>query len=267
MFNLWDEWHQHKLKDTDLTAFELAFVSSIGDKFDGKLVDPVLSHFGVSQCLAAQPLVSQLPIRYVLVSPLHRTLETARLLFEKHPKRSTIEFVVLPLIREVIANPDDIPAFTLARQKETYASLPDFHYNFDLVENSGSGDLYFMETMDKEVQEEIVTKTKREGMAHYVDIILSTMRRRWLVNGKHKKKLESFENGRHRGQTFAHWVINDFAREKGVSGNEIMVVTHSVFLRQLISQDFNEYGKGLCTQVKNAEPFLFDLNSIIPCDP
>ena len=263
MFNLWDEWHEERLKDADLTAAELAFVSSIADKFDGKLVDPVLSRFGIAQCLAAQALINQLQIRYVLVSPLHRTLETARLLFDKHPKKTTIEFIVLPIIREVIANPDDIPVFTLARQKERYTALTDLHFNFDLVEG---GDAYFLDTMDGEVQERLGERLKREGTEHYVDATLDTMRQRWLTNGKHKKKLESFPNGRRRGHMFAQWVVNDFAKEKGVALNEIMVVTHSVFLRQLISQEFNEYGKGLCTQVKNAEPFLFNLNSIIPLD-
>jgi broad specificity phosphatase PhoE len=263
MFNLWDEWHSGRLKDTDLTPTELSFVSSIADKFDGKLVDPVLSHFGVAQCLAAQPLINQLSIRYVLVSPLHRTLETARLLFEKHPKRTTIEFIVLPIIREVLANPDDIPAFTIARQKERYTTLTDLHYKFDLVEG---GEAFYLETMDSEVQEELGARLKREGTQHYVEASLDVMRQRWLTRGKHKKKLESFLNGRKRCHTFAQWAVNEFAKEKGVALSEVMIVTHSVFLRQLVSQEFNEYGKGMCVQIKNADPFLFNLNSIIPLD-
>jgi len=263
-FNMWDDWKEGRLKSADLTEEELLFATSVENKFDGKLVDPVLSHIGVNQSTAAQSLVNVLPIQYVLVSPIQRTLETARLMFATHPNLPNIRFVVLPIIREIMANPDDIPCFTLDRMKKKYTSLPNYSFDFDLVENSRSKSLYFLETMDKWVEERVSAEVAVEGEQNYVDIMLRTMREKWAHSQKHGKKIESFENGRKRCHTFAQWVANEFMEETGVDGGNIMVVSHSVFISHLVAQEFNDYGKAVCPKIQNAKPFLFDLNTIIP---
>lgn len=264
LFNMWDDWYEGRLKDSDLTSKELAFASSILDKFDSNLVDPYLSHIGVKQSIAAQQMINQLPIKYVLVSPIQRTLETASLLFETHPNRAAINFIVLPIIREIMANPDDIPAFTLSRLKDKYESHKDLHFDFSLVENSRNKLLYFLETMDEEVRDRVMNEVHRTQEEDYVNIMLNIMKEKWVHLPQHKKKIESFDNGRKRGHKFAQWVSKEFMVEKGVSGNEIMVVSHSVFLSHLIAQEFNDYGKAVCPKIKNAEPFLFDLNTVVP---
>jgi broad specificity phosphatase PhoE len=261
---MWDDWYEGRLKDLDLTPTELSFARGIVDKFDSNLVDPFLSHIGINQSIAAQPTINQLPIKYVLVSPIHRTLETASLLFETHPNRGSIKFIVLPLIREIMANPDDIPAFTLNRLKDKYESHKDLHFDFSLVENSRNKLLYFLETMDEEVRDRVLDEVHRSKEEEYINIMLNVMRDKWIHLPHHKKKIESFDNGRKRGHNFSQWVTQEFMREKGVSGNEIMVVSHSVFLSHLVAQEFNDYGKAVCPKIKNAEPFLFDLNTVIP---
>ena len=264
LFNMWDDWYEGRLKDSDLTPAELTFASSIVDKFDFNLVDPYLSHIGVNQCIAAQHTINQLPIKYVLVSPIQRTLETATLLFEAHPNRAAIKFIVLPIIREIMANPDDIPVFTLSRFKDKYESHKDLHFDFSLVENSRNRLLYFLETMDEEVRDRVMNEVYRSKEEDYVNIMLNVMREKWTHCPQHNKKIESFGNGRKRGHQFAQWVTQDFMMENEVSGNEIMVVSHSVFLSHLVAQEFNDYGKAVCPKIKNAVPFLFDLNTVVP---
>ncbi len=263
-FNMWDDWTEGRLKSSDLTPAELAFASSIVDKFDSKLVDPVLSHFGVSQAVAAQSTINTLPIKYVIVSPLQRTLETARLLFEKHPDLPRIQFVVNPMPREIMANPDDIPCFTLERMRPKYTAIKDFRFDFKMVDESRSGDLYFLETMDKPVRDQVTAEVATEGTDKYVDIMLRTMRWKWSHNPQHKKKIESFENGRRRCQDFVRWLTDEFVPQTGASLKEIMVVTHSVYLSHLVAQEFNDYGKAVCPKIPNAVPFLFDLNKVVP---
>jgi len=264
LFNMWDDWYEERLKSSDLTPTEVSFASSIVDKFDSKLVDPILSHIGVNQSIAAQPLINTIPIKYVLVSPIQRTLETAKLLFENHPNLPKIQFIVLPLIREIMANPDDIPCFTLERMKEKYTSLKNFNFDFELVENAEDKKLYFMETMPQDVQELVHKEIEVRGEENYVEAMLKVMKEKWSRNPQHKKKIESFENGRKRCHTFAEWVTNTFMKEKGVTGKEIMVVSHSVYLSHLIAPEFNDYGKAVCPKIRNAAPFLFDLNSVVP---
>ena len=263
-FNMWDDWYEGRLKSADLNEKELAFASSIVDKFDSKLVDPVLSHIGVAQSIAAQPTINSLPIKYVLVSPIQRTLETARLLFDTHPDKANIQFIVLPLIREIMANPDDIPCFTLNKMKPMYEALDGFHFDFSLIERSRSKNLYFLETMDKASRDKVLEETMKNGEENYPELMLKVMREKWQTSHIHKKKIESFNNGRKRCHDFAKYVTEEFMKEKGVSGENIMVVSHSVYLSHLVAQSFNDYGKAVCPKIPNAVPFLFDLNTIKP---
>jgi len=263
LFNMWDDWLEGRLKSSDLSPTELEFAMSIVDKFDSKLVDPILSHIGVNQSIAAQSIANELPIKYVIVSPIQRTLETAKLMFETHPNLPKIEFIVHPIIREIMANPDDIPCFTLDRLKKKYTSLKDFNYNFDLVESYRSKSMYFLETMDPASQALINAEVAIEGEEKYVDSMLKVFREKWTRSPQHHKKIESFDNGRKRCHAFVDWV-KEFMKQKAVTGKEIMVVSHSVYLSHFIAQEFNDYGKAVCPKIKNAQPFLFDLNTVVP---
>jgi len=262
-FNMWDDWHEGRLKNSDLSEAEVSFCNSIENKFDRKLVDPILSHIGVSQCIEAQEFISTLPIQYVLVSPIQRTLETARLLFEKHPNLKNIEFIVLPIIREIMANPDDIPCFTLDRMMPKYKKLENYNFDFSLVETARDKTLYWLETMDESAKIKITQELEKQGIEKYPELVLDVMKEKHKTSLQHYRKIESFENGRKRCHVFTRWVTEEFMKNKGITGKNIMVVSHSVYLSHLIAQEFNDYGKAVCHKIVNAKPFLFDLNSIV----
>lgn len=74
---------------------------------DPALIDPPLSPKGVSQCLTCNYHLPRL--KYVLVSPMRRTLETAYLLFRNHSNYESIRFIVVPDLREGMAYSCDVP--------------------------------------------------------------------------------------------------------------------------------------------------------------
>ena len=261
-FNMWVDWSKGRLKSDALTEEELSFVSSIPNKFDPKLLDPGLTHIGVRQAIDAQSAVNALPIQYVLVSPLQRTLESARIMFDTHPNKDNIQFIVLPIIREIIADPGDIPLFTLERMKPKYESLDGFHFDFSLMERAQSKDLFFLDTMEKSVSDKVMAEVEKGGAEKYAELMLKVMREMKKNYPPHHRKIELFPFGRKRCHAFAKYVSESFMKEKGVNGKNIMVVSHSVYLSNLIAQEFNDYGKAVCPKIPNAVPFLFDLKSI-----
>jgi hypothetical protein len=54
----------------------------------------------VLQCEAAQAHADNINIKYVFVSPMVRTCETAIHIFKSHPNKKIIKFIVLPSIKE-----------------------------------------------------------------------------------------------------------------------------------------------------------------------
>jgi hypothetical protein len=64
------------------------------------LIDPCLKLEGVGQCEAAQEHANHINVKYVMVSPMLRTCETAIHIFKSHPNKKNIQFIVLPSIKE-----------------------------------------------------------------------------------------------------------------------------------------------------------------------
>eukprot|EP00831_Metopus_contortus_P049486 TRINITY_DN4089_c0_g2_i5.p1 TRINITY_DN4089_c0_g2~~TRINITY_DN4089_c0_g2_i5.p1 ORF type:complete len:122 (-),score=37.58 TRINITY_DN4089_c0_g2_i5:132-497(-) len=71
-----------------------------------------------------------------------------------------------------------------------------------------------------------------------------------------------FEKGRARAVRFSKWLRTKILDTEGISGSEVMVVSHSVFLAHLVATKFNDYGKAVVPRIKNCDPFKFDLSTI-----
>ena len=103
--------HKFVLVRHAVTEFNMEF-SRIGlaHGFDGEeyrqlkvrkdLIDPPLRPEGVGQCEAAAEHANLINFKYVFVSPMLRTCETAIHTFKNHPNKAGIKFVVLPNIKE-----------------------------------------------------------------------------------------------------------------------------------------------------------------------
>eukprot|EP00831_Metopus_contortus_P049485 TRINITY_DN4089_c0_g2_i4.p1 TRINITY_DN4089_c0_g2~~TRINITY_DN4089_c0_g2_i4.p1 ORF type:complete len:219 (-),score=27.92 TRINITY_DN4089_c0_g2_i4:139-795(-) len=202
-------------------------------------------------------LINTLPIKVVLVSPIQRTLETARILFQTHPNRESIRFIVTPQIMEIMANPDDIPRHSLKRFKDEYSQ-----FDFKLLKNNPDPILYFQDIFEEEDLETINAGIAEKGLENYPEVIADVAYHKWLKGIPHKKKLESFEKGRARAVRFSKWLRTKILDTEGISGSEVMVVSHSVFLAHLVATKFNDYGKAVVPRIKNCDPFKFDLSTI-----
>ena len=132
MFNLWIKWSKGITKESELLPDELEFVKSINGRFDVKFLDAALTRLGVSQAIDAQPIMSKIPIKYVITSPLRRTLETTRIIFANHPNKEQILIIVNPIILECMEDPGDIPNWTLKTWKPKYDDCG-LNYDFRMM--------------------------------------------------------------------------------------------------------------------------------------
>lgn len=60
------------------------------------------------QCNIHSSIVDQIKVKTVFVSPIQRALQTTIHLFKNHPNKAKIEFIVLPIIREILNSSNDV---------------------------------------------------------------------------------------------------------------------------------------------------------------
>ena len=72
-----------------------------------KYLDPVLHDDGVAQCKEASESFKLVDVKYCLISPMKRTIQTAYLLFSPHPKYTSIHFILCPPSKEVLNTAND----------------------------------------------------------------------------------------------------------------------------------------------------------------
>ena len=77
-------------------------------EIDPSIMDAELHPVGVLQCEAHHPVTNSIEWKTVFVSPFRRAIQTAIHLFKNHPNKGNIKFVILPIVREVIQDYDDI---------------------------------------------------------------------------------------------------------------------------------------------------------------
>eukprot|EP01022_Parablepharisma_sp_SALTPOND_P033610 TRINITY_DN89132_c0_g1_i1.p1 TRINITY_DN89132_c0_g1~~TRINITY_DN89132_c0_g1_i1.p1 ORF type:complete len:313 (+),score=35.41 TRINITY_DN89132_c0_g1_i1:96-941(+) len=261
IFNLWGRWYYKTVTEAELSPTELALVKSATGKFDAKFLDAPLCSLGESQALAAQSIMAAMPVKYVIVSPLERALETARIIFSTHPLKADIQFIVHPMIRECITNPDDIPNWTLKMQKEKYATRSGLKYDFGMLEKLHPG-MYFLETVEEELKELAMGRIKDMGEEEYQKVMIELMTEKWQVAPKHHKYLESYSNARKRAKAFLEW-LREFIKEKQVKASEIVVVSHMTFLQCLAAKEFDDRGIPVYPIVPNAQPFEIDIDELL----
>jgi broad specificity phosphatase PhoE len=76
-------------------------------------MDPPLHYFGKRQCEYLKQFVHKVDFSVVFISPLlrywcvsnfFRTVQTAQILFQDHPKKKQIKFILLPIAAEKMSS-------------------------------------------------------------------------------------------------------------------------------------------------------------------
>ena len=72
------------------------------------MIDNPMHPVGEAQAEINAPKLSAINIKYVLVSPMQRTIQTCIHMFKSHPNLGNIRFVVEPWVHEIMWMMDDM---------------------------------------------------------------------------------------------------------------------------------------------------------------
>ena len=131
-------------KSTANTAYDQLPEGNKEERFlswalDHEFRDARLSPLGIEQCMSSQPIVNQLKIHTIMVSPLRRTLETAYNVYKTHPNFDKIKFLVVPALRECLNTTSDIPIHIEETIREFRDLIPQLDFSlFDEFEEQAT---------------------------------------------------------------------------------------------------------------------------------
>ena len=260
MLNLWRKLKSGKVKESEICPTESAFFKSTKDNFDINIIDAPLCELGRSQAKESQNLMMKIPIKYIICSPLERTLETAKILFENHPNKNKIEVIVNPMIRECLTCPDDIPKWTLKRLPGIYESYNEMKFNFSMMNSMHPG-LWFFDSVDPELKEVVMKEIKVVGEDKYPEILIKLINEKKKTGPKYHY-IESYQNCRKRAKIFLDW-LKELIKEKELKPNEVIVVSHMTFLQCLAAKRFDDQGIPDYPSVNNVQPFEIDIDDLL----
>ncbi len=257
-FNLWYSWKTDRLSaaDKEKYATDIAQIAKVESKFDPQAADPPLSLRGREQLLAIGAQYQSAPVKFVFVSPLRRTLDTCRAIFDAHPCRKEIRFFVHPLIREALNNANDIPG-EIDHAKAEFGEAYDFDTYFKQFKEPR---LHFLYTLNSPDRETLLKEVEGRG-TDYRSAVTEAQKRKLASNPPHHRKLETYKNLRERAVQFAGF-LRGFIKEKGLRAEEVAVVSHCNMIGYSQATVFNENGKAAFKSVPNCSYALIDIEKV-----
>eukprot|EP00826_Nyctotherus_ovalis_P037387 TRINITY_DN3404_c0_g2_i17.p1 TRINITY_DN3404_c0_g2~~TRINITY_DN3404_c0_g2_i17.p1 ORF type:complete len:254 (+),score=60.22 TRINITY_DN3404_c0_g2_i17:123-884(+) len=217
------------------------------DKYSKDYVDAKLNDKGIEQCTEARKDVNGKNIMHVLVSPLQRALMTSELMFAEHPHLGKIQFVVHPLLREILKNANDVPEHTLKEIRVRYESLDKYKFDFSLFDKLEIPDLYYLLNLNSPIRDRLVHRIK-ESKEDDIDIVLE------VIRAAAENKIETHLNVKDRLKKFKEYLV-EFIKTNVKPGEEVAVVTHSEIITYIIATEFHESGVPKDMKINNCELF------------
>lgn len=204
---------------------EHGYGKQIRDLFcDKSLRNSELSEFGIEQCKFASKYAKDLELDMVIVSPLHRTMQTAYYLLRHHPQFESVPFVMHPGVREHV--------FGMSETTRNMAEAIDTKYsklfkNLDIQHMYKEGtqeidEIFYTRGYQPEVQEKFQGKTQDE----IDEVIIEFAQKRFpraseYLEGTYDRCQDVKKFVKHRLET----------RPQEAQNKKILIVTHSVFLK------------------------------------
>ena len=265
VFNYWSRTYGHRAAEYgNLGSTEkdpdYAYLQEIKDKLDIHLADPSLHKKGLAQAIKAQASVNKMNVKYVFVSPLSRTLETCKNLFATYPDKENVHFVVHPVVRELMGSPCDVPVDTLKDKRAEYEALG---YDFGMLDKFEKKDLFFLYSMNSPEREELFEEIEKNQDKHYVQVIADVIKRKKNEAKKGNRKIESFVNARQRAVNFAEFLVNFIPSAGLKEGEDIVIVTHSLFISYSTATYWTPDGSISVGNIPHCEPIEFNYNWIL----
>ena len=86
--------------------------------------------------MASKTLIYTNKYKYVVISPLRRTLQTSFHLFKNSPFLDQMTFFVHPMIREKLGYAGEIPLYTYPELRQIIPLICNHRYNFNITKTN-----------------------------------------------------------------------------------------------------------------------------------
>ena len=217
---------------------------------DTNLIDPDLHPIGEVQCEANAPKIHAFNVKYVLVSPMQRAMQTCILMFKDHPRLSSIRFVVEPWVHEILHTMNDIAMDATELVKKYAPGQPRCHginFDFSRITQMERPNLWLAETLihaDKKARffEMLAARESETGFtaeSDYANVqgVFVEVMQESLPDNSYETKEDIF----HRGKK-AKSVLQEFLGENPLeeSDEKLVVVTHSQLIAALTADSASE---------------------------
>ena len=103
------------------------------------VIDPELHPIGVAQSEVNAPRLHAMNVKYVIVSPMQRAMQTAIHMFKGHPNLANIQFIVEPITHEILHTMCDMHMDAVQMMMKYAPGQPACHgVNFDFSKIAGT---------------------------------------------------------------------------------------------------------------------------------
>lgn len=237
------------------------FLEEVKTKWDPRLLDPGLHKRGAKEASLACANLAAFNVKYVLVSPMRRALETCRIMLSGRQDRDKIKVFVVPLLRTLLSNAEDIPYKSVSVVKKEFEK-EGFNYTL-LSGNDSLKDLFFLETMNSPDKEKILDALSAHKGEDYAKVILDVAVEKRRAEKKGHRKLETYENMRRRAVQLSEF-LGKFVRDTGLMpDDDVLIFTHGPVVRYCMSVFWGPDGRALAQKTLRCLPYGFDYTRLL----
>ena len=232
-------------------------------KFNPDYIDSHLSDKGISQTKKLKNILNNLNIEDIYVSPLYRSLETAKYILEENPNYKG-QIIVHPLIIEC---PNCIDDF-IYDIKQTKNDFKDLNINWDIfnqyTNKKWNENFYYFEYFNRMNENQKMDKFNKllniynKGDMNNYKIEMVNEFPRMIFNEQSLQPFESFKHVYSRFLEFKNFLVERHKKTLNEIDKKILVITHGDFLgvitnKYLYGNDEQNYFPKDCCYCKNCD--------------
>ena len=232
-------------------------------KFNPDYIDSHLSDKGIVQTKKLKKILNNLNIEAIYVSPLYRSLETAKYILEENPNYKG-QIIVHPLIIEC---PNCIDDF-IYDIKQTKNDFKDLNINWDIfnqyTNKKWNENFYYFEYFNRMDENQKLDKFNKllniynKGDMNNYKIEMVNEFPRMIFNEQSLQPFESFKHVYSRFLEFKNFLVERHKKTLNEIDKKILVITHGDFLgvitnKYLYGNDEQNYFPKDCCYCKNCD--------------
>ena len=232
-------------------------------KFNPDYIDSHLSDKGISQTKKLKNILNNLNIEDIYVSPLYRSLETAKYILEENPNYKG-QIIVHPLIIEC---PNCIDDF-IYDIKQTKNDFKDLNINWDIfnqyTNKKWNENFYYFEYFNRMNENQKLDKFNKllnlynKGDMNNYKIEMVNEFPRMIFNEQSLQPFESFKHVYSRFLEFKNFLVERHKKTLNEIDKKVLVITHGDFLgvitnKYLYGNDEQNYFPKDCCYCKNCD--------------